>query len=76
MKSTEQCYACCLEITLKNVQDCDTKEMYHSPDSQHKFFSGIKVRCQITFIRILIKLPLTVSNMKLNMKVTNKPVEY
>ena len=62
MKSTEQCYSCCLEITLKNVQNCDTKEMYHSPDSQHKIFSGIKVECQINFIRILIKLPLIGSN--------------
>ena len=55
----------CLERTLKNVQDCDTKEVYHSPDSQQKIFSGIKVRCQITFIHILINLPLIVSNMKL-----------
>ena len=50
---------------LEKCPDCDTKEMYHSPDSQHKFFSGIKFRCQITFIRILINLPLIVSNMKL-----------
>ena len=49
--------------------------MYHSPDSQHKIFSGIKVRFQITFIRILINLPLIVSNMKLY-KVTNYPVQY
>lgn len=63
MKSIEQCYACC--IVSKEPWKMSRIVTIKRSDSQHKIFSGIKVRCQITFIRILINLPLIVPNMKL-----------